>query len=98
LAAASRRSDRIHYATSADCGLSTSRKGRCGRVISTRCRSWGTVAASQRGSGAVREKLPQGLIWTLLSSKWRDLDNRPGSLTQGGNHEPNRSSLSARAN
>jgi hypothetical protein len=44
------------------------------------------------------KKLPQDMIWTLLSAKWRDLDSGPRSLTQGGNHEPKRSSFSARTN
>ncbi len=50
-----------------------------------------TVAASQR-------EIAAGYDLDVASSKWRDLDNGPRSLTQGGNHEPNRSSFSARTN
>ena len=49
------------------------------------------VALWQRGSAAVRK------IWTLLSSKWRDLDARSRSLTQGGDREADRSRFSTRA-
>jgi hypothetical protein len=49
------------------------------------------VAIGQRGSAAVRR------IWTLLSSKWRDLDARSRSLTQGGDSEADRSRFSTRA-
>ena len=50
-----------------------------------------TVAASQR-------EIAAGYDLDVASSKWRDLDNGPRSLTQGGNHEPKRSSFSARTN
>jgi len=53
------------------------------------------VAIWQRGSAAVRNC--RGMIWTLLSSKWRDTDARSRSLTQGGDRETDRSSFSARA-
>jgi hypothetical protein len=49
------------------------------------------VAMWQRGSAAVRK------IWTLLCSKWRDLDARSRSLTQGGDSEADRSRFSTRA-
>jgi hypothetical protein len=49
------------------------------------------VAIWQRGSGAVRK------VWTLLCSKWRDLDARSRSLTQGGDREADRSRFPTRA-
>jgi hypothetical protein len=54
-----------------------------------------TVAKLQRGSAVVRNC--RGMIWTLLSSRWRDLDARSRSLTQGDDREASRSSFSARA-
>jgi hypothetical protein len=57
---------------------------------------WLIGAIWQRGSAAVRNW--QGIIWTLLSSKWWDVDARSRSLTQGGDREASRSSFSARAN
>jgi hypothetical protein len=53
------------------------------------------VAIWQRGSAAVRNC--RGMIWTLLSSKWRDLDTRSRSLTQGGDSEADSSRFSTRA-
>jgi len=53
------------------------------------------VAIWQRGSAAVRNC--RDMIWTLLSSKWRDVDARSRSHTQGGDREADRSSFSARA-
>jgi hypothetical protein len=53
------------------------------------------VAIWQRRSAAVRNC--RGMIWTLLSSKRRDLDARSRSLTQGGDREADRSRFSTRA-
>src|SRR6267143_4909174 len=53
------------------------------------------AAIWQRGSAAVRNC--RGMIWTLLSSKWRDLDARSRSLTQGGDREADSSRFSTRA-
>ena len=53
------------------------------------------VALWQRGSAAARNC--RGMIWTLLASKWRDLDARSRSLTQGGDSEADRSRFSTRA-
>jgi hypothetical protein len=53
------------------------------------------VALWQRGSAAVRNC--RDMIWTLLCSKWRDLDARSRSLTQGGDSEGDRSRFSTRA-
>jgi hypothetical protein len=53
------------------------------------------VAIWQRGSAAVRNYCD--MIWTWLSSKWRDVDARSRSLTKGGDREADRSSFSTRA-
>jgi hypothetical protein len=53
------------------------------------------VAIWQRGSAAVQNC--RSMIWMLLSSKWRDLDARSRSLTQGGDSEADRSRFSTRA-